>query len=86
MNKTTLRLPAQTYPIRRRVDLENGGGYTTVPDGSETVELTAEIDLGKLARALGEKAGRSSKGVSKLQDGAVTVRVVGRRRERPVGQ
>lgn len=65
---------------RERRELDGGHCITTVNDGPRiTGVFHIEIDVAKLLRMIGDKALRSKRNVSKLQDGAVVVRVVERR-------
>lgn len=60
--------------VRKYVPLQSGSGYTTVRDGCLWCErFRVEIDAAALVRAVGDRAIRNLKRVSKVQGGAVVV-------------
>lgn len=75
-----------SFACRKRVPLEGrpdmSTGFTTVPDGTITCDFEIEVDVEKLIRMIGARAAFSKTGISKLQGGAVTIRVVKKTRER----
>lgn len=66
--------------IRKRVPLENGAGFTTIRDGTETVTVAVYVDAEAIAQWMAHKAARSKAGVSRAINGAVQVRVLERKR------
>lgn len=77
-----VKLQAGTWTFERtkRVDLtrEDGSvkGFTTVPNGVREVDLVIEVHEEELIRAIGRRAAFSKRGTTKLQAGAIVVRVV----------
>jgi hypothetical protein len=71
-----------TFEVTKRVPLEGETdarrGFTTVPDGVLECDFEVEVDVERLVRAIGRRAAFSSKGISKLQGGAVVVRALSR--------
>lgn len=59
---------------------ETGTGFTTKPDGHELGDIELTIDLESVARLLGRKAMRNSRGKSTVMDGKIVARVVKRTR------
>lgn len=67
-------------PMRKRVPLERGEGFSTAPDGYEECDVEVIVDLAALARHLGPRAMLNSKGISRYIEGNVIITVRNRRR------
>lgn len=65
---------------RREPVHEPGVGWKYVNDGYETSDLEVLVDVDMLISILGPKAMKSQSGRSKLQGGAVLVRVLSRQK------
>lgn len=79
--KATYNLSGLRRQLGKRVETEDGRGFTTVPDGHEvcSVQLTADLDA--LTRRLADKAMRNKGGKATIAWGLVVVRVTSRKRE-----
>lgn len=69
--------------LRRRAPLENGVGYTTIPDGHEIADVEIIVDLPALVKRLGPQAMANKSGTSKYLSGLVIVKVLKRETVRP---
>lgn len=69
--------------LRKAVPLSTstGSGFTTEHNGYEFGDVEILIDPRALVNALGPKAMASKSGTSKLQGGAIVLKVIRRRRE-----
>lgn len=66
-------------PLDGETDMKRG--FTTVPDGKRVCDFEIVVDVDKLIRAVGRRAAFSARGVTKLQAGAVVVKVSKKTRE-----
>lgn len=82
MTKQSYILKGLRRDIGKRVDTtSNGGrGFTTVPDGHEIADVELTVDPDALARRLGVKAMKNTRGFSTIAWGLIKVRVTNRKR------
>lgn len=66
--------------IGKKVATADGRGWTTIPDGSETADITIEIDVAALLKWLGPKAMHNKARKTKLAGGDIVVRAANIRR------
>lgn len=80
-NVIRIELPDVTVTSKVRIGVKDPDGwrsFSTVAFGKVRGKLVAYVDIERLAWAIGDRAIRSKKGLTKLQGGAITVRVMGR--------
>lgn len=69
-----------TRPRGKKVVTENGRGWTTVPDGIETADITLEVDVQALMQMLGRRAMGAKTRKSVLAGGDIVARATNIRR------
>ena len=87
MTQLHAKVPDAKIEARKRVPLAGETdfrrGFSTVPDGYIVGDLHVIVDVPKLVAAIGARALRSKSKVTKLQAGAVIVKALNVRHERP---
>lgn len=73
------RLPAFRRETSRRVDHEDGEGWSLVPGAPQFADIEVSVDIDELVAQLAGKAMRSKQGKARAVNGAVLVTALKRR-------